>query len=63
MKFVKTNSFFLVVTIVLLLAACAVPFGMLFEALSIGFDRGRKLTLSVTDRCLNDIKHNIPSKS
>jgi hypothetical protein len=62
MKFIRTTLFFLIVTIVLLLAVFAAPFGMLFEALSIGFDKGRKITLSVTDRCLDDIKRNIPSK-
>lgn len=63
MKFVKTTSFFLVVTIVLILAACAVPFGALFGVLAIGFVKGQRLITDLSDRCLDDIKRNIPSKS
>lgn len=63
MKFIKTTSFFLVITIVLLLAACAVPFGALFGVLATGFVKGQKLITDLSDRCLDDIKRNIPSKS
>lgn len=63
MSLIKNLFQFLMVTLILLLAACAVPFGALFGVLAIGFVKGQKLITDLSDRCLDDIKRNIPSKS
>ena len=63
MKFLLHLLQFVLVTLILLLAACAVPFGALFGVLAIGFVKGQKLIADLSDRCLDDIKRNIPSKS
>ena len=62
MKFFIHLLQFLLVTLILLLAACAVPFGALYGVLAIGFAKGQKLVTDLSDRCLDDIKRNIPSK-
>lgn len=63
MKFLLHLLQFVLVTLILLLAACAVPFGALFGVLAIGFVKGQKLITDLSDRCLDDIKRNIPSES
>lgn len=63
MKFLLHLLQFVLITLILLLAACAVPFGALYGVLEIGFAKGQKLITDMSDRCLDDIKRNIPSKS